>query len=226
MGSYATWKRLALIVAGFALLTPSTASALRPQYRNFAPSRTMEVRCDQLSTVTVTHPKSRRPAKVGNSFGWHVDSSVTNGHGIPVAIIVAIERVRDANGDLGIRWTLKGAYEACTDPASQHRIDWSFGILIKKAKVEFSDCGTVRAVNGTRAFVEANGYTPTCRKARSVASAWSRYQNADNGIHPMLKFSRPSRIRGFRCSGAKLGGLDSPSRVKCRRGRARVKWWW
>ncbi len=73
--------------------------------------------------------------------------------------------------------------------------------------------------------MEANGYTPTCRKARSIASAWSRCQLADNGIHPMTKFSTPTRIRGFRCSGAHPVE-DYSVGVRCRRGRARIYWQW
>jgi hypothetical protein len=80
-------------------------------------------------------------------------------------------------------------------------------------------------LNHTSAFVEANGYVPTCRKARSIASAWSRYQVADNGIHPMIKFGTPSQIRGYRCSGARLV-IGELSRVRCRKGRARVRWEW
>jgi hypothetical protein len=214
-----------LVVVALSLLGPEAASALPPQYRDFAPTRSAEVRCDELTTVTVTHPRSRRPAKVGNSLGWRVGSSVTNGRGIPVAIIAATERVRDREGDLGIQWTLRGAYEACDDPAPPHFIEWSFGIQIKAPKSAVSECGEVRMLNFTRAQVSANGYTPTCGRARSIALAWSRYQIADNGINPMIKFSSPTRIRGYRCSGARPL-YESSVQVPCRRGRARVRWEW
>ena len=105
------------MAVALSLLVPGSASALPPVYVDFAPSRSGEAICDQLTTVTVTHPRSVRPAKVGSSFGWRVGSSVTNDRGIPVAVIAATEPVRDAKGDLGIQWTLQGAYEACDDPA-------------------------------------------------------------------------------------------------------------
>jgi hypothetical protein len=214
-----------LVVVALSLLVTGAASALPPQYRDFAPTRSAEVRCDQLTTVTVTHPRSRRPAKVGTSLGWRVGSSVTNARGIPVAVIAATERVRDADGDLGIQWTLRGAYDACDDPAGQHFIDWSFGIRVRTPKIALSECGKVRMLNFTRAQVLANGYTPTCRSARSVASAWSRYQTTSTGVHPMRKFSTPSRIRGYRCSGARPV-YEYSVQVRCRRGRARVRWEW
>ena len=218
--------RISTVLAALALLAPATAVAMPPRYKPFHQRIAIEVRCDQLGTATVTHPKSRRPAKVANSTAWGVGGSVLNNAASPFGVIVATERVRDANGDLGIRWTFKGAYEACTDPSSAHRINSTFAILIKRPKADFSDCGSVKAVNGTLAFVEANGYATSCKRARQVASGWARYQNANNGIHPMLKFVSPSRILGYRCSGAKLGQGSDFSRVNCRKGRARVKWWW
>ena len=120
-----------LVAVALWLLIPGAASALPPLYRDFAPIRSGEVRCDQLTTVMVTHPRSLRPAKVGMSLGWRVGSSVTNDRAIPVAIITATEQVRDAKGDLGIQWTLRGTYEACAEPARQHFFEWSFGIRVK-----------------------------------------------------------------------------------------------
>lgn len=120
-----------LVAVALWLLVPGAASALPPLYRDFAPARSGEVRCDQLTTVTVTHPRSLRPAEVGNSLGWRVGSSVTNDRGAPVAIIAATDPVQDPNGDPGIQWTLRGAYEACDDPARQHFFEWSFGIQVK-----------------------------------------------------------------------------------------------
>jgi phospholipase/lecithinase/hemolysin len=87
------------------------------------------------------------------------------------------------------------------------------------------DCGTVQVLDFARASVEANRYTATCNKARRIARQWSRYQQADNGVHPMVKFSTPVRILGFRCSGARSlpdGGIA----VRCRRKKARVRWEW
>jgi hypothetical protein len=104
---------------------------LPPLYVDFAPSRSGEVICDQLTTLTVTHPRSVRPAIRGDSLGWQVDSSVTNNRGIPVAVIDATEPVRDAKGNLGIQWTLRGAYEACDKPARQRFFDRSFSIRIE-----------------------------------------------------------------------------------------------
>jgi hypothetical protein len=101
-----------LVAVALWLLVPGAASALPPLYRDFAPTRSGEVRCDQLTTVRVTHPRSLRPAEVGNSLGWRVGSSVTNDRGAPVAIIAATDPVLDPNGDPGIQWTLRGAYEA------------------------------------------------------------------------------------------------------------------
>ncbi len=58
-------------------------------------------------------------------------------------------------------------------------------------------CGTVPMLDFTRAEVEANRYVASCRKARRIARHWSRYQPADNGINPMIKFSSPFTNTGF-----------------------------
>jgi hypothetical protein len=122
---------VALLALALSLVLPGAASALPPLYVDYAPSRSGEAICDQLTTVTVTHPRSVRPAKVGTSTAWRVGSSATNDRGIPVAVIDATEPVRDAQGDLGIQWTLRGAYEACDNPSRPHFFDWSFGIQVE-----------------------------------------------------------------------------------------------
>ena len=119
-----------LVAVALSLLVPGSASALPPVNIDFAPTRSGEAICDQLTTVTVTHPRSVRPAKVGSSYGWRVGASATD-RGIPVAVIAATEPVRDAKGDLGIQWTLQGAYAACDEPERPHFFDHSFGIRVK-----------------------------------------------------------------------------------------------
>jgi hypothetical protein len=119
------------VAFALSLVLTGAAFALPPVYADYAPSRSGEASCDQLTTVTVTHPRSVRPARVGTSTGWRVGSSVTNDRGTPVAVIDATEPVQDAQGYLGIQWTLRGAYEACDDPSRPHFFEWSFGIRVK-----------------------------------------------------------------------------------------------
>lgn len=119
-----------LLAVALSLEGSGSASALPPVYVDFAPSRSGQATCDQLTTVTVTHPRSVRPPKVGSSLGWRVGASVTD-RGIPVAVVVATEPVRDPRGDFGIQWTLQGAYAACDEPERPHFYDHSFGIRVK-----------------------------------------------------------------------------------------------
>jgi hypothetical protein len=218
---------LLFIIAAALILSAvlgSSASAMPVRYERQATLWGFYgVQCGKQTSFTFGFPGARKPRVTS---GPEVGQTMVTDQGDPVAVVVIVERARDELGDIGIRWTVEGSSVACERPDERFDTKWvRFGMTWRIPRSQYLECGKVRFLNFTRASVEANGYVSSCRKARSIASAWSRYQMADNGIHPMRKFSTPTTIRGYRCSGAHPVEQYSVG-VNCRRGRAKVSWQW
>lgn len=210
---------LGLLLAGAAA---APATALPPKYETYAARDYFVVECGQEDAVIIV-PISRayRPTRLD---GPELGETLYNRSGDPVAIVIGIERARDLSGGVGLRWTVEGSGVACEEEREFRTVSYRFEIEWRIPRSELQhNCGKVRMLF-TRSVVAANGYVPTCRKARSVAQGWSRYQEADNGIHPMIKFSSPVTIRGYRCAAPRSENYTLW--VNCRRGRARVYWEW
>jgi hypothetical protein len=171
--------------------------------------------------IIVPISRAYRPTRLdGPQFG----ERVYDRNGDPVATVVGIKRARDLSRSVGLRWTVEGSGVACEKEREFRTVSYRFEIKWRIPRSELQhNCGKVRMLF-TRSVVVANGYVPTCPKARSVAQGWSHYQEADNGIHAMIKFSRPVTIRGYRCAAPRSENYTLW--VNCRRGRARVYWEW
>jgi|SRR5215207_3217880 len=95
-----------------------------------------------------------------------------------------------------------------------YRIAYSYSI--PRSRMQF--CGNL-AWFYTRTDINANGYVATCRKARRVARSWARRSNAvcHLGRCPTIVAS------GYTC---RYSTGSYTLHVKCRRGRAIVRWSW
>ena len=92
-----------------------------------------------------------------------------------------------------------------------------FSIRWRVPRSTMVGCGSTSLIY-TRAYVGANSYVSTCRKARSVASTWARYWTDRQGVTPY-----PVTIGGYRCG--RIEGYRHPS-VTCRKARARIIFEW
>jgi hypothetical protein len=208
-----------------ALFVASPVQGLPPKTETYSERGSFLVECGGVDSLTVAPPLgARRPTPLrGPARG----ATIYSRNGDPIGIVVAIERARDEFGEVGLRWTVEGSDAACQEPniGVRYRSEaYEFTIRWRLPRSELQhNCGRVRMLF-TRSVVVANGYVPTCRKARSIARGWSDYQEADNGIHPMIKFSSPVTIRGYRCAAPR--SEEFTVWVNCRRGRAWVYWEW
>ena len=233
-------------VVALCAITATPAAALPQRYETTRHSDvywTGFTACGQVEPTDVySHDiKAKRPrVERGPALG----STLSNEFDDPIATVTAVRRIHARYGGVGIRWELTASHFLC-DPeyvawlqnehagdddgngietgwaTESRRFTVSYSVPVPRSRLQA--CGRVRMLY-TRTTVESNGYVSTCRAGRAVARAWSRYQEADNGIHPQVKFTSAVTIRGYRC--AAPSSDEYSLRMNCRKGRARVHWEW